>query len=557
MNGLKFYWIIPFIATVLLTTLNGSIIASEKKDKKKYSLLIFNSALVFWACLDMLLSVNKFSLETGTFLEKLMSVSWLSIGFLFLNFVFQLLNKKPNLIYKLALFTSLLLILISFSTSKIVLSIEYSYWGAFPVFGEWILPVFVLIVSPMIYGMGLIFHQRKRETNINLKKIQLNVIIGVLIAVVVVASIDVILPVIFEIRLISMAAFGNALLSLFLLRVVNKNHLLELSTEEISQSIFDKVNEGVIITSLDGKVLMLNETAKNLTHHNENNLDIILKQSKGEQSVIKTKLVDPVSKESRYINVSSNIITDKVQRQLRLYLLNDVSELVKYRNSLIDKNDEMQITLYRIGHDIKGPASSIKQLVLFCKTDMENSELYLSKIEIAVNQLTNFIKEVEELIRIKEALPGNEDIDLHQIIERCWSELDYYRQQGDHKLELDISNETFKSAPNLIYAMLLNIISNAIKYNDIVGKNISRIKVATVTKADNVEIEVSDNGKGMDEDTINNVYKLFYRGNTQVSGSGLGMYIVKHAIEKLNGTIEIASKPGVGSTFKIIIPVKH
>ena len=74
---------------------------------------------------------------------------------------------------------------------------------------------------------------------------------------------------------------------------------------------------------------------------------------------------------------------------------------------------------------------------------------------------------------------------------------------------------------------------------------------ATEKKA---EIEVSDNGKGIAQSHLDHIFTKFYRVNSKLDGSGLGLYIVKEAIEKLGGTIKVESQVNTGTKFFIVIP---
>jgi signal transduction histidine kinase len=67
-------------------------------------------------------------------------------------------------------------------------------------------------------------------------------------------------------------------------------------------------------------------------------------------------------------------------------------------------------------------------------------------------------------------------------------------------------------------------------------------------------ISVSDNGIGIDEELQPKIFNMFFRGTNQSKGSGLGLYIVKEAVEKMNGTIQVQSRRGAGSEFIIAIP---
>ena len=84
--------------------------------------------------------------------------------------------------------------------------------------------------------------------------------------------------------------------------------------------------------------------------------------------------------------------------------------------------------------------------------------------------------------------------------------------------------------------------------------NKSKIEISIKDHKDEIQISVSDNGIGMSEEAQSMIFKMFYRANRKIEGTGLGLHIVNRAIEKLNGKVEIESKLGSGSTFKIIIP---
>ena len=73
-------------------------------------------------------------------------------------------------------------------------------------------------------------------------------------------------------------------------------------------------------------------------------------------------------------------------------------------------------------------------------------------------------------------------------------------------------------------------------------------------QTEQAEIQVEDNGQGIDEKHLEHIFTMFYRANKTTTGSGIGLYIVKDAIEKLGGTITIESQINVGTKFVIVIP---
>ncbi len=98
-----------------------------------------------------------------------------------------------------------------------------------------------------------------------------------------------------------------------------------------------------------------------------------------------------------------------------------------------------------------------------------------------------------------------------------------------------------------------NLISNAIKYRRL--ENIfSEINIKITIDHLRAEIIFSDNGIGISESNLAKIFEMFYRATEQSDGSGIGLYIVKNAVEKLGGQIYVASRIGQGTRFNIILP---
>ena len=99
--------------------------------------------------------------------------------------------------------------------------------------------------------------------------------------------------------------------------------------------------------------------------------------------------------------------------------------------------------------------------------------------------------------------------------------------------------------------ILNNIISNAIRYRN--GRD-PLIKVDVDVSDRGAKVRIEDNGKGIAREHLKNVCRMFYRATDDGAGSGLGLYIVKEAIDKLNGSINIDSEEGKGTTVHLTIP---
>ena len=93
-------------------------------------------------------------------------------------------------------------------------------------------------------------------------------------------------------------------------------------------------------------------------------------------------------------------------------------------------------------------------------------------------------------------------------------------------------------------------------------KKVPYIEIAAKRFPDCTRITVSDNGQGIPKEIQKSVFEMFYRGNEESQGTGLGLFIVRSALEKMGGTIELKSEKDEGSTFTLWLPaspqkVKH
>jgi signal transduction histidine kinase len=108
---------------------------------------------------------------------------------------------------------------------------------------------------------------------------------------------------------------------------------------------------------------------------------------------------------------------------------------------------------------------------------------------------------------------------------------------------------------NMLKTVLRNLISNAIKFTKVGGK----IRVYAISKQGRVEITISDNGVGMNDETQNSLFSLETNettmGTANEKGSGLGLVLCKEFVEKLGGNIWVESEEGKGSNFKFTLPL--
>lgn len=124
------------------------------------------------------------------------------------------------------------------------------------------------------------------------------------------------------------------------------------------------------------------------------------------------------------------------------------------------------------------------------------------------------------------------------------------------KFNLNIEqNDKFYSDEFRVHVIMNNLVSNAIKYQK---NDSSNPEVSIDIKADchKAIIKIKDNGVGILQEHVENIFKMFFRTKTQnrAPGTGIGLYIVKEALSKINGEIQVNSVYGEGTTFELVLP---
>lgn len=152
--------------------------------------------------------------------------------------------------------------------------------------------------------------------------------------------------------------------------------------------------------------------------------------------------------------------------------------------------------------------------------------------------------------------PGNYDI-VKLIRDITFSVKRYIESKGIYlSFESAVQSRIIACDPDIIERIILNLISNAIKFTDESGT----ISVKIYEEEKNIVFSVSDTGAGIPEDKCNKIFDLFNQGEENTirnnEGSGIGLYLVKAFVEAHNGEIKVISEKSVGTTFEIIMPIR-
>jgi len=235
----------------------------------------------------------------------------------------------------------------------------------------------------------------------------------------------------------------------------------------------------------------------------------------------------------------------------------DVSQRYIERRQLLQSNDELTQLQYHLSHDLVAPIASAKGLLGLLKDDIadgrqdELAEL-AEETGQQLHRLDDLVKDLMSLARAGASVTELSQFDLRQMVDDIARSISLHTRVLETSITLDFEEAILTTDRVRVKQILTNLISNARKFTD--PAEIAPEIVVTAQSVDGLmKICVSDNGLGVADNLIPDLFGMFVRGTSQFRGHGLGLYIVKRHVEQLNGTVQLLS-PRKPTVFEVAIP---
>jgi two-component system, sensor histidine kinase and response regulator len=230
-------------------------------------------------------------------------------------------------------------------------------------------------------------------------------------------------------------------------------------------------------------------------------------------------------------------------------------QLIEKNKALEKAHQELDRFVYSASHDMRFPLMSILGIVRLARmeNDLKHIQQYFEMIETSVERLDVFIKNIINYYKNNRINLDPQPIDFHKVVEECLAE-DIFKKEIIAHASVEAEPEVvFKTDLLKLTIILANLLSNGIRYQD-PQKTEKRLYLNVVVTNEKAIITVRDNGIGIKESDLDNIFKMFYRATNQNPGSGLGLYITKEAVQHLGGNIIVQSALHEGTAFQITIP---
>ncbi len=349
---------------------------------------------------------------------------------------------------------------------------------------------------------------------------------------------------------------GIVLENLDLLNEVKESAQVQERLRVYFEMMLNSLDEGICVLDSSGDFVF-----KNKKYHEIAPVGAVVEQIKriaDDTFSQQTGQAVEVDFEEVFFSFNSVILTDDEQVLIRLEDITNTKELERMK-----KIDQMKTEfIANISHELRTPLSAIKAYSETINDSVDSLDPEMLKefmgtiidqsdhLTFLLDQLLDFSKMERKDLNLEK---GN--FNIIELIRKAKESNKEKYEQHSVKVELDLPEEAVKVSADekRIKQVLINLISNAIKYSD-KEKDEKKVIVSLSTEGDEVTVAVKDNGVGIPETELDNIFNKFYRIDSsltyEVEGTGLGLAICREIIQEHGKEITVESTPGEGSVFK-------
>lgn len=240
---------------------------------------------------------------------------------------------------------------------------------------------------------------------------------------------------------------------------------------------------------------------------------------------------------------------------------NELEKRVDERTKeLKSKNKELETFTYTVSHDLKAPLRGISGYASLLMEDYSGSlddeaKRYLNNLVLSTQRMSQLIEDLLAYSRIERREIKKTNVDLNELIEKIITEYDLATNSGNLQFKKEIDYGTVFTDQEALAQALRNLIDNAVKFTREQQNPV--ILIQTKRLEDHCRISVEDNGIGFDMKYYDKIFEIFQRLHLseEYPGTGVGLAVVRKAIERLGGKIWAESTPGKGSKFFMELPL--
>jgi PAS domain S-box-containing protein len=236
-------------------------------------------------------------------------------------------------------------------------------------------------------------------------------------------------------------------------------------------------------------------------------------------------------------------------------------ELAGSNGQLLRTNADLDNFIYTASHDLKAPISNIEGLLQALLRSLSPQSLASERVQgitgrmqVSVERFKKTIGNLTEVVKLQKEYSGERTlVSLPEMIGEVMLDLEPMIRSAGAEITKDVAEcPQVRFSEKNLRSVVYNLVSNALKYRSL--DRVPLVRITCRTMAGYHVLTVSDNGLGMEEGRMGQLFTMFKRFHDHVEGSGIGLYMVKKIIDNAGGKIEVESRSGEGSTFRVYLP---
>ena len=356
------------------------------------------------------------------------------------------------------------------------------------------------------------------------------------------------------------------------------------TSEKDYRDLFENMQDGVCRMATDGKILALNKSGAQALGY-EKLSDVLGRKFRGffenrtdwrrfetelrekgqvEDYILHLRRRDggPVA-----VSVNAHMVLDGKGGPVGIDgVFRDVSERIRlesqlqnYAENMEKKNEELESLIYSITHDFKSPLLVVGGLVgRLTKTksslvDSKKKE-YLDWMQLNVSKMEKMVNDLLVFYRADKTLVPFEPVSIGSVVDTALRDVEPLAREKEVRLRKKGSFPVVNGYRNRLYQVVYNLVENAIKYMDHAAD--AEVEIGCKSSSDEHLFYIKDNGPGIAPEHRAKIFQIFYTLEPErVSGTGIGLSIVKKIIERHGGRVWVESELGKGTSFYFSLPV--
>jgi signal transduction histidine kinase len=228
--------------------------------------------------------------------------------------------------------------------------------------------------------------------------------------------------------------------------------------------------------------------------------------------------------------------------------------VVKRTTSLEESNRELDTFLYRASHDLRSPITSILGLCNIGE-GLTPAEL-AARVRAVVAKMDRMLKKLIETSEINQEAKKVSTFCIKEAIGEVQTKLSRTIKDSGVEFHVDCQEAVkLRSSATLVKTILANLIENAVFFAPLRTTDQARVEVRVATEGNTLQLSVYDNGVGVAESVRADVFNMFFIGHESSRGSGLGLYVVKKAVQALQGSVGVESDSGQYARVIVSLPI--